>query len=308
MDILRVMQTSFIGESCALLAALTWALAVVLLKRTVESVSPLALNLFKNVVALILRAGTLLVMSDSLELVRQFAYEDTAILVVSGLLGIAVADTFFLQSLDLLGVGLVSIVDCLYSPFVILFSCLVLSEELTVAHCAGTALILWGVFISSRHALPADRTRGQLVLGMVLGALAMAFMSFGIVLAKPVLEINDFPLIWAATLRLLPATLALALLALASPQRREHWSVFRPSALWRISIPASVLGMYVAMILWVAGFKYAKASIAGVLNQTSIVFAMIFAALILKERFTRRKLVSVILATAGVALVTLWRD
>jgi drug/metabolite transporter (DMT)-like permease len=299
------METSFIGETCALLAALTWACAVVLLKRVGESVSPLALNLFKNVVALILLTFTLLVMPQSIDLVREFSGEDIAVLLLSGLLGIAIADTVFLQSLNLLGVGLVSIVDCLYSPFVILFSFLILSEELAAAHYVGTGLILVGVFTSSRHAPPAGRTRGQIVLGTVLGAIAMALMSFGIVIAKPVLEINDFPLIWATTLRLLPATLALALMASVSPQRKEHWSVFRPSSLWRLSVPASVLGMYLAMIFWVAGFKYAKASIAGILNQTSIIFAIILAAVILKEPFTRRKFVAVTLAAAGVILVTL---
>ncbi|MFQ5590013.1 MAG: DMT family transporter [Phycisphaerae bacterium] len=298
------MGRTFTGEACALLAALTWALAVVLLKRTGEFVSPLALNLFKNVVALILLIATLAIMPSAGELMRNSTREDLAILVLSGMVGIAVGDTLLLRSLNLLGVGLASVVDCLYSPFVILFSYLILSEELGVSHYMGTGFILAGVFISSRHAPPADRTRGQLLLGIVLGAFSMAFMSFGIVIAKPVLDINDFPLIWATTLRLLPATIALALFAIASPQRREHWSVFRPTHIWKVSIPASVLGMYLAMIFWVAGFKYAKASIAGVLNQTSIIFAIILASLILKEPLTRRKLVAVAMASVGVVLVT----
>ena len=71
-------------------------------------------------------------------------------------------------------------------------------------------------------------------------------------------------------------------------------------------MPASVLGAYLAMIFWIAGFKYTKASTAGILNQTSVVFALILATVILKEPFTRRKLASVILAMAGVLLITFW--
>ena len=58
-----------------------------------------------------------------------------------------------------------------------------------------------------------------------------------------------------------------------------------------------------------AGFKYAeKAAIAGILNQTSVIFAIILAALLLKESFTERKAVAVVLAMGGVVLVMLGPD
>jgi len=299
------MGTSLLGESCALLCALGWALALVLFKRSGEHVPPLALNLFKNVIGLILLAATLLIMTDGAQSLDRFSRDDFAILLLSGLLGIALADTILFHSLNLIGVGILSIVDCLYSPFIIFFAYLVLGEELAVSDYVGIGLILVGVFISSRHTPPADRTRGQLVIGILLGVLSLALMAFGIVIAKPVLDVNDFPLIWATTLRLLAGTFALALFAAASSQRREYWSVFRPSPIWKVSIPASILGAYLAMILWMAAFKYAKASIAGILSQTSIIFAIILATLILKESFTRRKLVAVTVAAAGVVIVTL---
>ena len=107
----------------------------------------------------------------------------------------------------------------------------------------------------------------------------------GPVWAKPVLD--DFPLIWATTLRLSVGTVVLALIALGSPRRKVYWAAMRPSAIWKISLPASVLGTYFAMVFWVGGFKYTDASIAGILNQTSIIFAIILAAVILKETILR---------------------
>lgn len=299
------METNLIGESCALMAALTWAFAMVLFKRSGEHVSPLALNLFKNTVGLALLTATLLITSDGFHVLTRFPREDIVILLLSGLLGIALADTVFFHALNLIGVGLVSIVDCLYSPFVILFSCLILSERPGLSAYVGTGLILAGVLVSSRHAPPADRTRGQLVLGILGGALAMALMTFGIVIAKPVLDLYDFPLIEATALRMLAGTAILAVFALVSSQRKVYWSAFRPSATWKVSLPASVLGAYFALIFWMGGFKYAKASIAGILNQTTVVFALILATVILKESFTRRKLAAVILAASGVMVVTL---
>ncbi|MHC4064603.1 MAG: DMT family transporter [Planctomycetota bacterium] len=291
-----------LGQACALMAAIIWAFALVMFKRSGERVPPLALNLFKNTIGILLLVVTLAVMGEGLGTVWRWRNDEVYILLLSGVIGIAVADTVFFHSLNLIGVGVISIVDCTYSPFAILFAWWLLAEELGLWHYVGAGLILAGVLVASRVALPADRTRGQLVLGILLGASSMALMAFSIIAAKPVVE--EFPLMWATLLRLLGGTLVLGLLALASPKRRALWSVFRPSPVWKVSIPASVLGAYVAMILWVAGFKYTRAALASILNQTTIIFAILLASLILKEHFTRRKLVAAILAMAGVVLVT----
>ena len=285
------MAEHLLGQTCALLAAITWGGAVVLFKCSGEQVPPLALNLFKNTVAIVL-----LVLTPA---------QDLALLAISGVIGVALADTLFFRALNLIGVGLISIVDCAYSPFVILASVLVLPEHLTAPLAAGTGLVLVGVFLSSRHKPPAGRTRGQIIRGSGLGLLALAAMAVGIVFAKLVLDGNDFPLFWATLLRMVAGTIALAALAQASPQRRRHWSVFRPSAVWKVSLPGSILGGYLAMVFWLAGFKYTYASVAAILNQTSVVFAILLATIFLREELTRRKLVAIMLGLMGAAVVTL---
>ena len=299
------MEHHLLGQTCALLAAILWALAMVLFKRSGEKVPPLALNLFKNTIGLVLLAITLLVMGGGFEPLRAFPREDTYILLLSGFLGVALADTVFFYALNMIGVGIISIVDCLYSPIIILLAFLILSEKLTWIHYAGAVFILAGVLISSRHPPPPGKTRGQLLVGMLLAVCALVLMGVGIVIAKPILELMDYPLIWATTLRMLTGTLPLALFAIASPDRKIWWSAFRPSPVWKYSVPGAVLGAYICMVLWIAGFKYTYASVASVLNQTTTVFALIFAALILKEPLTRRKLAAVGLALCGVLLITL---
>ena len=58
------------------------------------------------------------------------------------------------------------------------------------------------------------------------------------------------------------------------------------------------------MVFWLAGFKYADASVAAILNQTSVVFAILLATVFLHEELTRRKLAAVILALIGAVVVT----
>jgi drug/metabolite transporter (DMT)-like permease len=299
------MQDHLLGASFALAAALVWAFAVILFKRCGEKISPLSLNLFKNCVALVLLAVTLLVIGESFGTLSDFSAEDIWILVLSGFLGITLADTLFFYSLNLVGVSIVSIVDTLYSPFILLFSWMLLSEQLTALQYLGAGLIIMAVLITTRMDPPKDRTRGQLLAGIVIGVVNMALMGLGIVIAKPVLEY--FPIIWATTIRLAAGSAALFIIVLALPQRKALLAAFRPSRDWKMAVPGSILGAYLACILWIGGFKYTYASVASVLNQTSTVLSILLAVIILKETFTRRKFLAMVLAMAGIALVMVFQ-
>ena len=93
--------------------------------------------------------------------------------------------------------------------------------------------------------------------------------------------------------------------ALLSPRRREFLRVFKPSRSWRFSLPGALLGSYLALIFWIAGMKYTNVGIAAILNQSSTIYVLILAAVFLKERLTRRKLVASAVAIAGIVLVML---
>ena len=136
---------------------------------------------------------------------------------------------------------------------------------------------------------------------MLLAPLAVAMMAFGIVIAKPILDTHT--VMFVTTVRMAAGSAVLALIAALSRHRKTYWSVFVPSASWKFAIPGSVLGAYMAMVFWVAGFKYTSASVAAILNQTSTVFAIVLATIFLKEAFTARKVAAVVLAITGVAIV-----
>lgn len=299
-----------LGQLSALAAAFVWAFALILFKRSGERVRPIPLNVFKNCIGLLLFAATLSAQSalgfDNgwLE-VAGLTQQQLLVLAVSGILGIAVADTLVFYGLNLAGVGLTVMVDCIYTPSVILFSWMLLDERLGPSDFAGAALILSGVLVASGHAPPQNRTRAQMIIGMLCGASGIIAMTYGIVLAKPILEVT--PPFWAATIRLCAGTAALFLVALAIPDRARLLEPFITPTLWRAAVPAATLGTYLSLVLWVTGFSYTGAAIAGMLNQTSVIFALILAALLLKEPLTPRKWLAVGLSLTGVALVTIVR-
>ena len=289
------------GVLCSLAAAVVWALAIILLKKSVETVSPFALNLYRVVITSILFVATLAVMGTTPWGVA--STRDCLILFASGVIGIAVSDTLFHVGLQLMGAGLTAIVDCLYSPFVALLAFLWLGEKLGPSQLAGMGLVIAGVLVASAHAPPRGVTRRRLVGGFACGVLAMLTVAVGIVIAKPTLERT--PLIWATAMRQFGALGVLLPVAAISPHRRLHARVLLPGRAWRYLLPAAVLGSYLALILWICGMKLLAAGAAAILNQTSTIFVLVLAAALLRERFTKRKLAACALAVGGIVLVAL---
>lgn len=74
---------------------------------------------------------------------------------------------------------------------------------------------------------------------------------------------------------------------------------------WRLLLLAAFVGQCLAMVLWLAGYKYTQASIAAVLNETASVFIVLLAWLWLREPLGRRGAAGVTLTLCGVALMLL---
>ena len=292
----------WLGPAYALGTAVAWAVGVILFKRSGEGMQPFALNLFKNVVGMLLLGGTFVLMTEPVW--PPGAGGAFVPLLLSGAVGIGIADSLLFRCLALLGAGRTAIVESLYSPAVVTCAVLMLGERPVPAMLLGAALVLFAVFLVTTgkviHVLP----RRVLVDGILSGTSAMVAMAVAIVAVKPLLE--EHSVLWANGVRLTGGiAVMLVVLPLSRALRRDVAAAFRPSPAWRFAIPGAVVGTYIALLFWIAGFKYATASVAAVLNQTSTFFTVLLAAAFLGESLTPRRIVAVLLAFAGSALVAL---
>ncbi len=287
------------GEFFSLACALMWGIAVIFFRKAGLSVPPLALNLFRVAASSLLFLMTLLVTGTPL--LHAAPLRDYLILILSGVIAIGLSDTLFHMSLNRVGAGVNAVVDALYAPFMVLMGFFMLGEKLGLKDLVGMGLIISAVVVATRVVPPPGTTRRTLITGILIGAGAMASLAFGIVLAKPVLERHD--VVWSTTVRQLGALAVLVPAAAVVPDRRRVWAVFRPRAVWRYSLPGTVMGSYLALLFWIAGMKYTRVGIAAILNQTSTIYILILATVVLHEPFTRRKALAAGLALGGVLLV-----
>jgi len=288
------------GEILSVGAALTWAVAVLLFRVSGRTVHPIGLNLFKSFLAIVLLVLTMLLLGESL--LPKTAWQDYALLGLSGFVGITLSDTFFFQCLNLLGASLTAVIDCLYSPFVILFSFLFIGERLNARQLLGVALILSALALISRSKEKGLPPRKKLLLGIGLGTLAMVTLAASIVMIKPLLSRS--PVLWATLWRMAAGGTALLIVLPFHPRRRLISRPLAAPANWRSMVPGTFLGAYIALVAWMAGMKYTLASVAAPLNQLNSIFIFVLAAIFLKERVTKGKMAAVALATLGALLVS----
>jgi len=292
----------YFGEILSLLTAFAWSAAVVLFKKSGETVHPLALNLFKDLAAVGLFVVTIAVMGGNP--FPSAPIGDYLILLLSGAIGVGISDTLFFRSLNILGASVSSIVDCTYTPFVVLFSIFLLGEPLSGWQTVGIMLIIGSVLIVALT--PGDiKTiipRKENIKGWVLGISSMLLNAFSVVLAKPVLLHSS--VLWVTEIRLIGGLIMLAVLFAFNRDRLAILKTLNIKT-GRIYLYSSTfLGAYVAMILWLGGMKFAATSVAAALNQTNTVLIFLLAVIFLKEPLTKRLIIGLTVAVIGSYVVT----
>jgi drug/metabolite transporter (DMT)-like permease len=289
-----------VGEILSVLCAMVWATAVILFKKSGEKATPLGLNFYKNVLALSLFALTSLILG--ITLFPPVTWQDHILVLTSGLLGIAIADTFFLKSLNLLGAELTAIISCMNSPLIIVLSLLLLGERMRGYQLFGVVLIILAVVTVSQKKGRNNISRQELLRGIALSAIYLVSGALGVVIFKPLLD--ELPFLWIIEMRLLAGCLGTGIYLLFLPDRQKIIKSLITVENWRYMLPASFLGAYLSMVIWIGGMKYTQASVATALNQTTNVFVFLLAVLFLKEPVNLIRVIAIVLAFAGALLVT----
>lgn len=291
---------SYTGEIYSLLTAVVWAFAVILFKKSGESVHPIALNYFKTFLAIILFIPTIFLFKE--QIFRNVPINEYLLLLLSGVIGIGISDTLFFKSLNLIGAGMSAIVDCLYSPFIIGLSIIFLHERLSILQLIGAFMIVSAVLTGMTRKSRGKLNKKKLFYGALFGAMAMALMAVSIVMIKPLL--NRSPLLWVTEIRLIGGIIFLSTFLIIHPSRKMIITSIHAPMNWIYTVSGSFFGAYLAMMLWLAGMKYTLASTAAALSQTSNIFVFIFAAIFLKEKINLQRVIAILLGVSGVFLVS----
>lgn len=297
-----VLNFSFKGEFFSLASALIWAVAVILFRISGRTVHPLGLNLFKSILAAFLFIITMFLISRPL--FPGASIKNYSLLLLSGVVGLGLSDTLLFACLNRLGASLTAIIDCSYSPFVIILATIFLSESMKIFQLLGVFLIITAVISISYEKNNMPIPSKVLLTGIALGITAMFTMAISIIIIKPILDKSS--ILWASLIRTIGGILFTGGALLVHPERRSILSRTLFPSNWKPMIPGSILGGYLALIAWMVGMKFTQASVASALNQMSTIFIFILGVIFLREGINSRKTIAMVMAIAGLLLVILF--
>ncbi|MBC86077.1 MAG: hypothetical protein CL677_02770 [Bdellovibrionaceae bacterium] len=288
------------GEIYALSTAICWSLTIIIFNKATGAGNVTQVKLFHNfITVLFLFLAMLLVGSP---IIPNFDGEGWSVIIITALLGISVGDTLFLIALQKLGSSLMAVAECSYSLYVLFFAYFMYSETVTPKNLLGIFLIITAILIPSLRNSEFDRPREQIISGLFVALATTALMAITVLILKRIL--NQYDLVTITFYRFGVGQVFLVGYLMFKKKSLCFMFDFKKVDNKGLHILGVFLGPVSATLFWVAGYKYAKAGVAAVLNQTSTIFVFLFAWLLLKESISRYKLASLILAFTGVYLVT----
>lgn len=150
-----------------------------------------------------------------------------------------------------------------------------------------------------RHYLAIEKS--LLLKGIAYAAASVFVTAASVVAIKPILANDGF--FWMVSLRMIAGIVGMVIYLTIRQQLVSVLDdLLYKKHKWLTIFSASIFGTYLAILFWLAGFKYADATVASVLNETSNVMIVLFAWIFLKEALTISKIVGAIFTFVGVLI------
>jgi drug/metabolite transporter (DMT)-like permease len=279
----------------ALGSAASWALGSVLFRRLGDHVSPVALTFAKGTV------GTLL-LGIAVGVTGYHAMNTGVwlLLILSGLLGIALGDTFFFRALNHLGAQAVVILFSLGQVLTMVLAVLWLGERPTPLDWVGIAMVLCGVTVVLWSKISGDDRRTSIV-GSVYGLISVLAMAVSVIVAKEALATTGS--VQATFIRMLSGTVGIFLFGKVTGQLAEGLDALRRPRLFGFFLFSVVIVTFGGFWLSMVAIAHVDVVIANTLNGTEPLFVLPLAALLLKEKITPQLVFGSVATVSGIALI-----
>ena len=273
------------GELMAMGAAACWALSSVIYARA--RLSAWTINFAKNILGIIIvfiNLWLLWLITGQGFLV--FSGEAWFYLVISGLIGIALGDTCYFRSLQILGPRRSLVVATTAPIFGAVFGWMWLDEILSAGSMLGIVIAIVGismVVLEKRARVEAPNLYpGKERTGILLGLIAAVCQAAGGAISK--LGMRECTALEATFVRLLAAVVVALIIFGATKRLRSTvlrsgglrstvQDILKPDNFKKLA-PAAALGTWLGIWFSQIGFKYADVAIATMLMSTSPLFAI----------------------------------
>jgi drug/metabolite transporter (DMT)-like permease len=287
------------GAVWALLSALVWTLIGVSARALAPHFNALTVNMLRSAVGGVLLGVVVLAIGrvGSLGAVSAWAW---VLLTVSVITAFAIGDTAFFESTKTIGLARAMTISMIYPLIASGLGVWLLGERITAPVAAGTLVTLAGLALIVSERAPAGDRSGETRRGLGLALLSAVVWGVSPVMMTPAIREVDPVSIQAVRLPLAAGVLWVTPWARGAGARvRRDLRTVGPLLL--------AIGALTALsaVTWVAALKYAGITVTTVLSSTSPLFAIPIGLVVFGERVSARAVGGILLAVAGIVLLSL---
>ncbi len=293
----------FFGEICALLTAVCWSGSSMVFAAATARVGSVLVNISRLVFAL----GFLAIVLLLLPLSRTITLEQAGFLGASGIVGLAIGDSFLFRAYLSIGPRLSMLVMSIAPAISAVLAYGVLDERLSPLGIIGVAVTVTGVVLVVYDRGPGSlRAAPGVLSGLLFAGIAAVGQGVGLIFAKLAFRIGPIDGFVAAAVRIGSSLVVLLPLMIVLGRLTHPIKTYAGDrrALGLTALGA-VLGPFLGITLSLLAVAHTKVGIAATLMATVPIIMLPLVHFIHKEQLGWKAIAGAFVAVGGVALLFL---
>ncbi|MBI04447.1 MAG: EamA family transporter [Pelagibacteraceae bacterium] len=231
-------------------------------------------------------------------------------IIISGIIGIFLGDTFLFIALQKLGPRRNNILFSLAAPFTVILNIIFLDHFMSFIQLIGCFIVFIGVVVaiaygnSEKNNHKWEKIEGSLFIGLLFGIIAALCQSLGLIIMKPILNAGADP-IASASIRTFVSFILLSLTFFINLKIFKSKTKINTKIIY-LSILSGFLGMALGMSLLLIALKNADAGIVATLSSTSPIMILFLIWILTKKIPSIAAWIGTIMAILGTSLIFIY--
>jgi len=294
---------NYIGEIAALATAFCWSVTSYAFTNAARRIGALQVNIDRMVLASIMLISIVGVFGVSLAL----TFNQISNLVISGILGLVLGDSFLFKSFQLIGARLGIIIMAAVPVLSTILAFFFLNEVISSLGMLGMLLTIAGILIVVLEKKNPDENNIAInKIGIFYGFLGALGQASGLIFAKFAFqggELNGFA---ASFIRLFSASIIILPLAATFRRYKNPFGIYpKDSYSTKVIFIGTIFGPVLGITGSLIAIEYAKVGIASTLMATMPIIMLPISKFYFKEKLDWKAIIGAIVAVVGTAIIFL---
>lgn len=294
---------NYIGEIAALATAFCWSITAYAFANATRRIGAIQVNIDRMVIA----SFMLIVIIGVAGISFTLSYDQISNLILSGIVGLVLGDSFLFKSFQLIGARLGIIMMALVPVLSAILAYFFLDEIISFLGMFGMLLTIAGILIVVLEKKNPENDKISISkIGIFYGLLGALGQASGLIFAKFAFQAGELNGFSASFIRLFSASIIILPIASTFRRYKNPFKIYaKDSYSTKVILIGTIFGPVLGITLSLVAIEYAKVGIASTLMATMPIIMIPIARFYYKEKLEWEAIIGAVVAVIGAAIIFL---